>query len=65
MAYRILIFIQIIVLCFSGVGKTCITRQFLYHEFDSKELTTIGINLNNKYSVVNILHLTILYAGDF
>lgn len=26
----------------SGVGKTCITRQFLYHEFKSNELTTIG-----------------------
>ncbi|KAL4089299.1 hypothetical protein QTP88_024355 [Uroleucon formosanum] len=32
----------------AGVGKTCITRQFLYHEFDSKELTTIGIDYGHK-----------------
>lgn len=32
---------------FSGVGKTCLTRQFLYHEFDTRELTTIG----------NIIHI--------
>jgi len=56
--YVIIIFIQIILLCVSGVGKTCITRQFLYHEFDAKELTTIGIHLYINYSIVNILHST-------
>ncbi|XP_050437401.1 ras-related protein Rab-2-like isoform X1 [Adelges cooleyi] len=31
-----------------GVGKTCITRQFLYHEFDTKELSTIGVDYGHK-----------------
>ncbi|VVC31418.1 Small GTP-binding protein domain,P-loop containing nucleoside triphosphate hydrolase,Small GTPase [Cinara cedri] len=31
-----------------GVGKTCITRQFLYHEFDTKETSTIGVDYGHK-----------------
>lgn len=44
---------KIVLLGQENVGKTSLTRQFVYQKFDSTYMSTIGVNIEKKEVVIN------------
>lgn len=58
---------KIVLLGQENVGKTSLTRRFVYQKFDSKYLSTIGVNIEKKEVVINGVVVTMIIwdvAGD-